>query len=78
MNLEQFAKSAGVTLVVCDKDWGGKVAYKMKDSPNCMVAGFRTEQAAYKHWLKSTFGEHAAKAVTKLLKPARRMYEKEN
>lgn len=70
MNLEQFAKKAGVELVECRPEWGGKVAYKTKDSPNCTICGFRTEQAAYKHWLKSTFGENAAKAVTKLLKPS--------
>lgn len=70
MNLEQFAKKAGVELVECGKEWGGRIGYKTKDHPNCTVAGFRTEAAAYKSWLKSTFGEHAARAVIKLLKPA--------
>ena len=70
MNLEQFAKSAGVTLVECGPEWGGRIGYKDKEYPNCTVAGFHTEQAAYKSWLKDTFGERAAKAVTKLLKPS--------
>jgi hypothetical protein len=70
MNLEQFAKSAGVTLIECDLEWGGRIGYKEKDFPNRAVCGFQNEQAAYKSWLKSTFGEHTAKAVMKLLKPS--------
>ena len=70
MNLEQFANKAGVTIVACDQEWGGRIGYKEKDHPNCTVCGFRTEQAAYKSWLKSKFGEHTAKVVTKLLKPS--------
>lgn len=68
MNLEQFARNAGVELVECGPEWGGRIGYKTKDHPNCTVAGFRTESAAYKSWLKGTFGDHTAKAVMKLLK----------
>lgn len=68
MNLEQFAKHAGVEIVDCDPDWGGRIGYKTKDHPNCTVSGFRTINAAYKSWLEDAFGKHAAKAVMKLLK----------
>jgi hypothetical protein len=70
MNLEQFAKVAGVEIIECDHEWGGLIGYKQKDHPNCKYCGFNTEQAAYKHWIKSNFGEHTAKAVMKLLKPS--------
>ena len=70
MNLEQFAKKAGVTIVACGPGWGGRIGYTEKGHPNCTVCGFRTEQSAYKSWLKSTFGEHTAKALMKLLKPS--------
>lgn len=70
MNLTQFAKKAGVELIECGPEWGGRIGYKEKDHPNCAVCGFRTEQAAYKNWIKSTFGEHTAKAVMNLLKPS--------
>jgi hypothetical protein len=71
MNLEQFAKKAGVTLSECDpKLWGGRVAYQEADTPNCAVCGFRTESAAYKHWLSATFGKSTAKAVLGLLRRA--------
>lgn len=70
MNLEQFAKNAGVKIVACDPGWGGRIGYTEKDHPNCTVCGFRTEQAAYKSWLKSAFGKHAARAVVKLLMPS--------
>lgn len=68
MNLEQFANSAGVTLIECDPEWGGGIGYKEKDFPNSAVCGFRTKQAAYKNWLNAKFGEHTAKVVMKLLK----------
>jgi hypothetical protein len=67
MNLEQFAKKAGVTTVECDPEWGGRIGYKEADYPNCSVCGFRTESAAYKHWLQSKFGKTTAKAVLSLL-----------
>jgi len=68
MNLEQFAKNAGVALVPCDPIFGGKIAYTEADCPNCKVAGFRTNTEAYNHWLISTFGLKTSGAIKKLLK----------
>lgn len=68
MTLEEFAKKAGVTLIECSPDWGGRVGYKTKDSPNSSVCGYRTAQSAYRGWLKGEFGEQASKAILKLLK----------
>lgn len=70
MNLEQFAKDAGVELFDCGEGWGGRVGYRTKDSATCAVCGFRTANAAYKRWLEDTFGKHASKALVKLLKPS--------
>lgn len=70
MNLEQFAKKAGVTLIECDPEWGGRIGYKEADHPNSSVCGFKTAASAYKHWLECTFGKRTAKAVAKLLKPS--------
>lgn len=70
MTLEDFAKQAGVELVECDPEWGGRIAYKLADSPNCRWCGFRTPKAAYKHWLEGTFGERTSKAVLALIKKA--------
>ena len=67
MNLEQFAKRAGVMIIECDPAWGGDIGYREKGSPNCTVCGFKSEKAAYKHWLVDTFGKHTAKAVLFLL-----------
>lgn len=68
MTLEEFAKSAGVTIVECGSEWGGRIGYKCKDHPNTTVCGFRKESAAYKAWMEGAFGKHATKAVLKLLK----------
>ena len=68
MTLEEFAKLAGMEIVVCDKECGGTVGYTTTEYPNCTIAGFRTEKAALKSWLKETFGDRAGKAVIKLLK----------
>lgn len=70
MTLEQFAKHAGVKIIACDKEWGGVIGYKSSDYPDTAYCGFRTVQAAYKHWLASTFGGRAGKAVISLLKQA--------
>ena len=68
MTLEQFAKKAGISLVPCDpKQWGGGIAYECKDTPNVRTCGFRTERAAYRHWLTDAFGQRTAKAVLSLL-----------
>ena len=68
MTLEEFATKAGVLLVPCEPDWGGRIAYKTDDHPNMTTCGFNTRSAAYKHWLEDTFGTSTAKAVLKLLK----------
>jgi hypothetical protein len=68
MTLEQFAKKAGVTIVACDPDWGGRVAYTEKDYPNSTVCGFRSEGAAYKHWLNDKFGPTTAKVLLSLMR----------
>lgn len=68
MNLEKFAKIAGVTLIECGPEWGGRIGYKEADHPNISVCGFKTADSAYKHRLKGTFGKRAARAVVKLLK----------
>ncbi len=65
--LERFAKDAGVTLIECGPEWGGRIAYKEAGHPNSAVCGFRTASAAYKAWLESTLGKRAAKAVLRLL-----------
>jgi hypothetical protein len=68
MQIEDFAKEAGVTIHRCDKTWGGTYGYSTKDNPNCSINGFRSEAAVYKGWATDTFGEHAGKALLKLLK----------
>lgn len=72
MTLEQFAKKAGVKLITCGSEWGGTIGYQTVDFPNSSVCGFRTENAAYKHWLQSMFGNKAGKAVISLLKESER------
>ncbi len=67
MNLEEFAKKAGVIITECDKSWGGTVAYKLNDHPNCTYAGFKTVERAYKHWIENSFGKTASKAILSLL-----------
>lgn len=70
--LAAFAKKAGVSIVTLSvRDaiaFGGSLAYKEADNPHAMVCGFRTEHAAYTHWLKGTFGEQTGKAVLSLLR----------
>ena len=68
MNLKQFAKQAGVSIVECDPAYGGTVAYKCSDAPNTTYCGYQTEDAAYKGWMKGAFGEQTAKAILSLLK----------
>lgn len=69
MNLIEFAKAAGVTIVRCEKEWGGTYGYTEVDSSNCHINGFRTEKTAYIGWLEDKFGKNTSKAVLKLLKP---------
>lgn len=68
MTLEEFAKQAGVVLVDCGPNWGGRIGYKCPADSNCTFCGFRSKGAAYKGWLVGTFGDGPAKAVLKLLK----------
>ena len=68
MTLEEFAKTAGVSIVSCDPSYGGKFAYKTKDNPNSTICGYRTKESAYKGWLKDTFGIRSSKAVMRLIK----------
>ena len=68
MNLEEFVIEAGIIIENCGSGWGGRVGYTTKDRPNSCTCGFRTKNAAYKGFLKDTFGENASKAILKLLK----------
>ena len=71
MQIEDFAKEAGVTIHRCDKTWGGTYGYSTKDNPSINWNGYKSEAALYKRWAKYTFGEHAGKALLKLLKGAK-------
>lgn len=68
MTIEEFAKSCGVTISYCDKEYGGEFAYQLKDHPNCMYCGYKSAASAYKNWLVDTFGNITAKGLIKLLK----------
>ena len=69
MNLEQFAKKAGVTIVATDPEFGeGAVGYRTKDHPNCTCSGFKTEKQAYESWLLDEFGKQLASAIKSLLR----------
>jgi hypothetical protein len=67
MNLEQFAKKAGVEIIDCGPGWNGKFGYRTKDSPNTSFCGYRTINSTYESWLKDTFGIHTAAAIKKIL-----------
>ena len=67
MNLEQFAKEAGVSIVNVEPGWGGRYGYTTKDEPNSTTCGFRSHKTAYQAWLANTFGRAIAKALLKLL-----------
>lgn len=67
MNLKQFAKKAGVKIVLSGPGWDGRYAYTEEDYPNCTTCGFKSHAEAYKHWAISTFGEKTAAALFKLL-----------
>jgi len=70
MTIKDFAEMSGVTVFRCGPEWGGTWAYKLKDSPNMSVNGFKTEDAVYKRWARETFGETTLKALMKLLRKA--------
>lgn len=67
MTLKELAEAAGVTVLRCNKEWGGTWAYKTPDHPHSTVCGYRTEAALYKGWAEEVFGKHAFKALSKLL-----------
>jgi wobble nucleotide-excising tRNase len=73
MTLEEFAKEAGcvVSLHPGPENWGGKYQYHIADNPDCHFCGYKTEAAAYKGWLESTFGPTTAKAIIKLLRKSK-------
>jgi len=68
--VEELAKLAGVTLIDCDPEWGGRVGYKMADFPNMSICGFRTEKAALDSWMNGAFGEQTTKALKAVMKQA--------
>lgn len=70
MTPKEFAIKAGciVSEMEDPKNWGGKWQYQSADSLNCFWCGFKTEDAAYRGFLKDTFGEQASKALIALLK----------
>ncbi len=53
MNLIEFAKQSGVTVFKTEDGF----CYKESSYPNITTSGFKTEKAAYKHWLKDTFND---------------------
>lgn len=59
----------GVTIIRCDKEWGGTYGYKEVDYPNWQYNGFKTEKSAYLGWLEEKFGKDTSKALQKLLGP---------
>lgn len=65
--IKELALKAGVTIVECEPDWGGRIGYTDKDCPQTTICGFRTESAAYKHWYFSKFGESTGKALLKMM-----------
>jgi hypothetical protein len=69
MTLKEFAELSGVILSRCSEDWGGTWEYGQVDHPTFSVAGYKTEEAAYRGWAENTFGETAANALLKLLTP---------
>lgn len=69
MTPEQFAKKAGCVVSINeDPGWNGKYQYHSVDHPNCHFCGYKTEAAAYRAFMKDTYGPTAAKAVMALLK----------
>ena len=67
MTLEEFAKKAGVKVVLSMDDEGG-FYYQVEDSPNTTITGFGSIDAAYSFWLTETFGKKTAAAIRVLLK----------
>ena len=67
----KFAKDCGVSIVESSQDFqtfGGKFAYRTKDSPGITMHGHRTVNSAYRGWLINKFGHHGSRGIMKLLK----------
>ena len=58
--------SEGIT-IIRDNSEGGKYGYSTADAPNIMTVGFKTQEQAYQHWLKSRLGEKIANAIIELI-----------
>jgi hypothetical protein len=67
MTLEEFAKKAGVRVVLSMYE-DGCFDYQVADSPNTTIGWFRTKDKAYRFWLIETFGKRTAAVIRKLLK----------
>lgn len=67
MDLKEFATLAGVKVIRCDSSWGGTWGYTEDRYSNFSVCGYRNENAVYRGWAKSTFGDGTYKALQKLL-----------
>lgn len=68
ITLRQFAKRAGVRVIVCGPGWeGGRYGFTTEDNPQCATCGFSSHAAAYRGWLAETFGAKAAEAFAALL-----------
>ena len=65
--LTAFAKKAGLIFTKCDKDWGGTIAYTFKGS-NSTVCGFRSKEAAIKHWIGGEFSGRTGALVLDLIR----------
>jgi hypothetical protein len=68
MTLEQFAKKCGFILLDdCGPEWGGRYGYTTTNDTNVNICGYKTPKKAMEGWMRSTFGEKAAKVVKSLL-----------
>lgn len=68
MTIEEFAKKCGCVVVEVGPGWGGKFGWHDKDDPDCTICGYRTADAAYRGFMKETFGKTAGSAVARLIK----------
>lgn len=66
--VRKFARSAGVRIIDNGHPYNERYHYTEKGYPNTTVGGFRTERAAYAHWLASSFGENTSRAILALIR----------
>ena len=66
--VEWFAKKCGVTLERRSPEYGCAIVYFEADSPHTSVGMFRTELAAYRHWMESKFDKKTSRVIMRLLK----------